>query len=242
MKHESDVKKVFDLPDYLIKSADRVAVRSELVSGFLGDIQGNEILDLGCGDGSLSVNYICTNRVTFVDFSQTMLDHAKNKIPKECLINATFVNEAISSLEIAKKYDVVICIGLIAHVESVDILFDKIVNLLKPGGKLIIETTPNPFPLGKIFFPYYWVRNKLRRVNFEYKKNRMQISDLNERLVKAGLKLQEHKRYCIQLPSFSHWSPPLKLWFTRMTLTNRTLSRFGSEHIFIYTSPEQNLG
>ena len=234
MQHEADVKKVFDLPNYLINSADRVVVRANIVSDFIGSIEGKKILDLGCGDGSLSSKYIANNKITFVDFSETMLNLAKSKIPKAYLQNATFIEESVTTLQLDDKYDYVICIGLVAHVESVDLLFEKLVSYLSDRGRLIIETTPNPFPLGKIFFPYYWLRNKFRKINFEYKKNRLKISEIDYRLSKQNLKIQNHKRYCIQLPSFSHWSPSVKLWFTRKTLTNRFLSKFGSEHILMY--------
>jgi ubiquinone/menaquinone biosynthesis C-methylase UbiE len=234
MQHESEVKKVFDLPNYLINSADRIIVRTEIIADLIGSIEGKKILDLGCGDGSLSINYIAKNNITYVDFSKTMLSLANAKIPEEYLSNAIFIEESITNLKLNDKFDYIICIGLVAHVDNVDLLFEKIFSYLPPGGRLIVETTPNPFPLGKFFFPYYKLRNKLRKINFEYKKNRINIFELNAKLKEGGLTMQIHKTFSIHLPSFSHWSPAVKLWFTRKTLTNRFLSQFGSEHILMY--------
>src|SRR6266550_8275118 len=72
------VKTFFDNTDVYLRKSFGVSVRSFVVRSLLGELEGSAILDLGCGDGSISLQYLSpTNRITLVDLSGKMLERAK---------------------------------------------------------------------------------------------------------------------------------------------------------------------
>ena len=171
----NDAKIFFDKLDYLKNSSDRIFIRKKIVKNFLGDLKNLNILDLGCGDGSISLQFLeKNNSITFVDISDKMLEKVKEKIPENKFSNVNFINLPIESLDFQKKFDVILCLGVIAHISSVEVLFHKINAFLKHGGLLVAETTPNPYPIGKILFPYYYLRNYFLGQS-QYKKNHLKI-------------------------------------------------------------------
>jgi len=225
----------FNSSNYLADSSDRISIRQGLVKDFLGRCMNVHILDIGCGDGSLSLPMLNrSNQLTLVDISKKMLDEAKNNIPEEFKDNVTFVNDSFESIKDDGRYDVVICIGVIAHVPDVDRLWRKIGSVLKKGGLLIVETTPNPYPLGKLLKPYYYIRGLIVKDQPTYAKNRIKVSELQAYAKALGFEQCKHVRYSFPLPSMSHWPHSLKLRYTRFTLINSVMSRFGTEHVFMF--------
>lgn len=229
------VKLFFNKLDYLKNSSDRILIRSNLVKNFLGNLHQSQILDIGCGDGSLSLRYLNqTNSITFVDVSDKMLEKVKERVPNELLGNVTLVNAPFETVIFDKQFDVVLCVGVIAHVTSVDKLFNGIDKVLKPGGMLILETTPNPYPIGKFLFPYYFLRNLLLGSSARYSKNRLKVAELMRIAFSMNLSLLRSVRYSFPLPGMSHWPKSIKLKYTLFTLNNSLMSKFGSEHVFLF--------
>ena len=230
---ETNVKLFFNKLDYLKNSSDRILIRSNLVKKFLGNLSQTQILDIGCGDGSLSLQYLeGDNSITFVDVSDKMLDRVKEQVSVEFLKNVTFVNAPFESIIFDKQFDVVLCVGVIAHVASVEELFKKIDKILKPGGVLVLETTPNPYPIGKLLFPYYCLRNLLLGSGARYSKNRLKVAELMKITSSINLTLLQSVRYSFPLPGMSHWPQSIKLKYTLFTLNNSLMSKLGSEHVF----------
>ena len=57
-------------------------IRIETVREFLKNPRFGHILDIGCGDGSISLPLLTTeNRLTLLDMSEGMLARAKSGIP-----------------------------------------------------------------------------------------------------------------------------------------------------------------
>ena len=232
---DNKVKFFFDNSDYLKNSSDRISIRSTLVKEFLGDINNVRILDIGCGDGSLSLQFLNkTNSITFVDISDKMLEKVKEKVPPNLASNVLLINDSFDALSDDKFFDIVICVGVIAHVPSVDLLFDKIVKVLKKNGLLIVETTPNPYPIGRLLLPYYFLRDLIFGNLDKYHKNRLKIVDLLKETKSKGFEQLRFVRYSFPLPGMSHWPQLLKLRYTLFTLNNKLMSRFGSEYIFLF--------
>lgn len=233
---EDNVKLFFNRLDYLKNSSDRIVVRSSIVRNFLGEIRNSKILDIGCGDGSLSLHMLHeTNQLTLVDISDQMIDQVSQRIPDGLQHNVRLINDSFEAVCNKEQFDIILCVGVIAHVPDVSKLFEKISLVLKPGGKLIIETTPNPYPIGKLLFPYYYLRGLLLSGMPKYNKNRLKISALLQYAATANLEVKRSIRYSFPLPGMSHWPQSLKLRYTLFTLNNRLFSRFGSEHIYLMT-------
>lgn len=232
---DNRVKLFFNKLDYLQNSSDRILIRSNVVKQFLGDVDNVKILDIGCGDGSLSLQFLKkSNSITFVDISDKMLEKVKERIPSELAPNTLLVNNSFEVLNDDKCFDIIICVGVIAHVPSVELLFEKIAKILKPNGLLILETTPNPYPIGKLLLPYYYIRELITGSGANYNKNRLKITDLLSITKSIGLKQLNLVRYSFPLPGMTHWPQALKLRYTLFTLNNKIMSRLGTEHILLF--------
>jgi len=232
---DNKVKFFFNNSNYLKNSSDRILIRTKLVRQFLVDIKNVKILDIGCGDGSLSLQFLNKkNTITFVDISEKMLKKVSKNVPTDLISNVVLINNSFDALSDDELFDVVICVGVIAHVPSVELLFNKITKVLKKNGLLIIETTPNPYPLGKLLFPYYFIRSVIIGSLPKYQKNRLKIPDLLSITRSKNFDKLKSIRYSFPLPGMSHWPQALKFRYTLFTLNNKIMSRFGTEHIFLF--------
>lgn len=228
------VKLFFNRLDYLQNSSDRITIRAQLVKKFLGPIQNVTILDIGCGDGSLSLQFLgAGNQLTLNDISENMIEVVEKRISPEFENDVTLINDSFEAVKGNEKFDVILCVGVIAHVPNVSELFEKIGGLLKPGGQLIIETTPNPYPIGKLLYPYYRLRRFFSKNMANYQKNRLEIDSLLSYTKSLNLEVIKTVRYSFPLPGMSHWPQSLKLRYTLFTLNNPLMSRLGSEHVFL---------
>lgn len=230
-----EVRRFFDDGQYLDCSRDRIIARSMVVSEFLGDVSDSNLLDIGCGDGSLSLPHLnASNRMTLVDISSAMIDAVRRRLPPTYAGNVTLVNDSFEAVPESARFDIVLCVGVIAHVPAVSSLFSKISAVLKPGGLLVLELTPNPYPIGRLLYPYYWLRGRLLGTRGAYRRNRLSIDELNAEMKKLGIRPVRSVRYSFPLPGMSHWPQTLKLRYTLFTMRNRLMSRIGCEHLILY--------
>jgi ubiquinone/menaquinone biosynthesis C-methylase UbiE len=77
-----------------------------------------------------------------LDLSSKMLDLARNKIPSNRfndveLINGSFIGSNLS----AQSFDLILCLGVLAHVDSPAAVIAEIARLAKPGASVILEFT-----------------------------------------------------------------------------------------------------
>jgi 2-polyprenyl-3-methyl-5-hydroxy-6-metoxy-1,4-benzoquinol methylase len=108
-----------------------------------------EVLDIGCGTGLVSNTFATLypdSSFTGVDFSNS-IDYAKKISKENKLTNTKWVKEDFLKVKLNKKYDVVICCGVLHHIPQYQEALDKLKRLLKPGGTLMIALYN---PLGKI--------------------------------------------------------------------------------------------
>jgi 2-polyprenyl-3-methyl-5-hydroxy-6-metoxy-1,4-benzoquinol methylase len=128
---------------YLQKRRYNIAIRAETVQEFLKNNQFDSILDIGCGDGSLSVPLLNSQRrLTLLDVSSKMLSIANSRVPTELRRNVETVDEEFMRAKLEKNsYDLVICVGVLAFVQSLDEFILRMTSLLKPTGMVIMENT-----------------------------------------------------------------------------------------------------
>src|SRR5438045_826962 len=99
------VRAFFDTDAYLAGNA-AIAGRAILVQRLVGPTSNARILDLGCGDGSLSLPFLGRgNTVTLVDFSSRMLDRARRSVPHRYRDDVTYVHGDILGLTADAGFD-----------------------------------------------------------------------------------------------------------------------------------------
>ena len=98
------------------------------------------ILEVGCGTGWLSAKLASYGTVTAVDLGVEIIQNAAKKMPE-----IDFRSGDICELDLpANHFDVVVVVETLSHVANQDQFIERIANLLKLGGALIL-TTQNKF-------------------------------------------------------------------------------------------------
>jgi 2-polyprenyl-3-methyl-5-hydroxy-6-metoxy-1,4-benzoquinol methylase len=129
-----------------------IKIRAETVKEFAEGFQYRRILDIGCGDGSISLPLLNRDtRITLLDLSSAMTSVALSNIPPELRGNAEVLNQDFMKADIAPgSYDLIVCLGVLAHVDSPADFIAKIATVLRPGGRLIFELTDSFHIVGRL--------------------------------------------------------------------------------------------
>jgi ubiquinone/menaquinone biosynthesis C-methylase UbiE len=138
------VRSFFDQPqNYLERKRFDMRIRAETTETFLRGACCTRMIDIGCGDGSVSIPLLSPDRhLTLLDISTSMLSRARSRVPSNLSGNVEIVQDDFLKAPFQNSsYDVVICMGVLAHVTSPSDVLQKAAILLKPGGILILECT-----------------------------------------------------------------------------------------------------
>jgi ubiquinone/menaquinone biosynthesis C-methylase UbiE len=237
------VEKFFDSPFYLEKSRHIIQIRSKVIQEMLSTVENAHILDIGCGDGSLSIPLLDKNKhLTLIDLSAQMLEISASRIPPADIGKVKLVNTSLGEFEPDRLYDIVICVGVLAHVPSIEAAIFKLAKCMKPGAIAIVEFSPNPNPLNKLFFPYYFLRRLISGAAIGWVTNKVPIKSLLEIFRENNLELLTDRRHSFPIPTMAHWPYKWLYSYTLLTLNNPLLSRIGVEHIMRLTKAEEKSG
>lgn len=229
------VRGFFDQTDRYLTNNGNIEIRRRVVRDLVGNIRNSRILDLGCGDGSISQQFLeGANSLTLVDISQNMLDVAISQTPGGRRANVEYVNEDSSRYQSLSKYDLVLCLGLLAHVDSVESTIGNIAELLKANGRCVLQITDADRTLGKLTGAYCNLRN---RVNHRYPRNmnRIGMEFISALAAKFNMKCVAERRYSGLLPGMGRLPIDWRRRFQLLTLHTSWLSKHCSEAILLFT-------
>lgn len=106
-------------------------------------LKGNEkILDLGCGDGSLSAEIarkLPGGSVLGIDLSEAMIIFARKYHPQENFPNLTFIQMDAKDLNFDSEFDVVFSNAAIHWMKDHESVLKSIWESLKPGGEVLAQ-------------------------------------------------------------------------------------------------------
>lgn len=109
--------------------------RSELENGM-------DVLDLGCGWGSLSL-YIAEKfpkcKIVGVSNSSSQREFILQKASEKGFKNIQIITQDMNHFRINKKFDRILSIEMLEHMRNYQLLFHRLTGMLKPKGKVFIH-------------------------------------------------------------------------------------------------------
>lgn len=104
------------------------------------DLKELSLLDVGCGGGILSESMARVGiNVLGIDVCEENIKVAHSHAEKVGL-NIEYVHTCIEDLSNDKKYDIVLLMEVVEHVDNLEFFMKKAIELLKPGGLIFIST------------------------------------------------------------------------------------------------------
>jgi cyclopropane-fatty-acyl-phospholipid synthase len=103
---------------------------------------GQEILELGCGWGSLSLwmaEFYPRSRIVAVSNSRTQKEHIDSVAARRGFKNLTVLTRDMNVFEAGGGFDRVVSVEMFEHMKNYDLLMRKIAGWLRPGGKLFVH-------------------------------------------------------------------------------------------------------
>lgn len=107
-----------------------------------GIVNGEHILELGCGWGSLTLfmaRKFPSCRITAVSNSTSQKTFIEKKAAERGLKNITVITADMNDFEIDSRFDRVVSVEMFEHMRNYSKLFDKVSRFLKPGGEIFIH-------------------------------------------------------------------------------------------------------
>lgn len=170
------VKALFEVPEkYLNPFQAEIRLRMDAVQYFIGNSEFEHALDVGCGDGSISLQLLphC-RRMTLVDLSAAMLDLARRRVSFGRAPDVEFIRADLNQAPLPDQtFDLIVCLGVLAHVDSPAAVIARLSRLAKPGALIALEFTDSfhfwsfPFVLYnsalKLFRPHSYQLNLLKQ-------------------------------------------------------------------------------
>lgn len=102
-------------------------------------VSGNDILDIGCGAGTISAALAKLGKnVTAIDSHAPYLELAKQKNPD---VKVEYILGDCTKHKFNKKFDAVVLSGVLEHVQDDKTMLKKIYDLLNVGGRLVLLTS-----------------------------------------------------------------------------------------------------
>src|SRR6266403_4843392 len=199
----------------------------------LAGASAGRLLDCAAGTGEITSALLKSGRfshATVVDISPAMLHNAKELLSSQ--ISNTefeFVHSDVFNFKPSHaSYDLILCLGLIAHVGRLDILLPHLKSMLAPGGRIMLQTTLTDHIGGRIVRAVTAQRELARR---GYRISWFSQRDIADACHSAGLRIVERRRHSLGIPFGDRLWP----WanFQLETRLQEWASRHGADAIYL---------
>lgn len=224
-----NVREFFDRPALYLSTSCNIRARAEIIGALVGKPRNSNILDIGCGDGSLSAQFCDSrNTLTLIDLSQPMLSLARSHLDKPTDAQIAFIQGDFLTHPLSGPYDIVICVGVLAHVESIEAALVRIATLLKPGGHCILQWTDSDRILTRVCRRVEALRERFRRRR-RYVMNVTRTSHIVPAAAAMGLRSEKVIRYSIMLPGMGAIPANILFSYLKATIDNRLGDRISTD-------------
>lgn len=208
--------------------------RAELVGSLVRGSTGT-LLDCACGTGEVTASTIASgsfSRIVLVDASEMMLDRARTRVRALAGGEIDLHHTDIFAFEPppSEQFDVILCIGLIAHTGELPRLLSRLARMLKCDGKILLQTSLTDH-LGVRVVRRLSSRSIASRQG--YSLSYFSLADITRLSQMSGLEVKVVRRYCFGLPWGDRLLPIANHWLERAMAPVST--RLGAEAIFVLT-------
>ncbi|HTA27762.1 MAG TPA: cyclopropane-fatty-acyl-phospholipid synthase family protein [Bacteroidia bacterium] len=103
---------------------------------------GQHILELGCGWGSLSLfmaEKFPDSKITSVSNSHSQKTFIDGQAQHRNIKNLTVITADVNVFQITEKFDRVVSVEMFEHMRNYELLMSKVASFLKPEGKLFVH-------------------------------------------------------------------------------------------------------
>lgn len=205
--HAASVRRYFSRPENYLAKDFIVRIREDIIGEALTGLPPGTVLDVGCGDGRLGAMFLSRgHRVTFLDLSPAMLALARKQVSIENADRAEFIEGTLDSIPAGRRFDLVLCLGVVAHVGSAEGTLESIARVAVPGAQIAIQITDAGSLIGRVSSRYHAWRER-RFHSHGYRLNELTLQDLLSRAAERGLKVNRTFRYSLILPGMMRVLP-----------------------------------
>ena len=199
----------------------------------LAGASAGRLLDCGAGTGEITCALLKSGRfshATIVDISSAMLQSAKELLSSQITnTELEFVHSDVFNFKPPdSRFDLVLCLGLIAHIGRLDVLLPHLKSMLAPGGRIILQTTLTDH-LGTRIVRAITARRELAQRG--YCISWFSQQDIADACHAAGLRIVEIRRHSLGIPFGDRLWP----WanFQLETRLQNWASRQGADAIYV---------
>lgn len=103
---------------------------------------GQHILELGCGWGSLTLFMAArfpNARITAVSNSHSQREYIEAEAQRRGLVNIFVITRDMNDFDIAERFDRIVSVEMFEHMRNYRKLFERVHGWLKPGGKFFMH-------------------------------------------------------------------------------------------------------
>jgi ubiquinone/menaquinone biosynthesis C-methylase UbiE len=123
-----------------VPSQENYEIKLKLTRELLNE--NMKVLEIGCGTGTTALIHApFVSKIIATDFSQKMIEIAKEKSLTQEVSNIEFKREAVEEMNYPKdEFDVIMAHSILHLVENKEEVLKKIYSSLRPGGYFVTST------------------------------------------------------------------------------------------------------
>lgn len=217
----SEVKAFFEQTDVYLTYNYNLRIRAETVGYFIRDKYFDRVLDMPCGTGDISAPFLDQfGHLTMMDFSENMIATARKRVSAENMFKTNFITADFYNHDFeGETFDLVMNIGILAHIENPWKFLEQSMNLVKPGGYLILQNTDSAHWFARMIHFYLSLRRFVGKD--KYALNKVVEKTLVDKVESAGFECLDSFRYNQSFLGLSRFfSNELKYRLTRKLFGN----------------------
>ncbi|MBW6452778.1 MAG: cyclopropane-fatty-acyl-phospholipid synthase family protein [Methyloprofundus sp.] len=104
--------------------------------------EGQAILELGCGWGSLTLfmaEHLPNSRITAISNSHSQRDYILQQAAKRNLANIEVITCDVNQLKLTQQFERIVSVEMFEHMRNYEQLLRRVASWLKPQGKLFVH-------------------------------------------------------------------------------------------------------